>query len=510
MADSTINYGLPFPTGGDAVVVHSDVEKLAKSVDATALQTNLRVDQAFTDIEDARYDLTASPTGAGANIDTIENGVYSVWSGPTAEAMGLPTATLGTLTSTRYGTGAGSQVWIPSVLQGAQIWVRSEFTGGWSGWSQIGSGSGDNAPMLRSAPSSGFKTAPLALTLGYGGGTATGTGTTVVIQYVPVSTRRAQLHLRNWNPRYINADSAPATITATAIGLHNGSGGSAAWAVFPNASGVTSVTDGETEYTSGWIDVPAEWQGQEIAVRYTWSGTVQRNIGTGWTGGVKDDLPPLFAWLELEVPSSTPVVAVFGDSLSTLGGARPVIDSYIDQWARANGAVPAHWSHSGDKAVTWTSATVRKWGLYGWDIAAPDAMIYLMGSNDLSEASITLADMQARIGSTAELIRGIITPNLYAGTILPRTNQATGSTFETVRRQVNAWLPKSGLFRDAYATSAAISTDDDTIIPAYDADGIHLTAPGYGAVAGAITPSPVGSAGSSTVTYMGDGVYEIS
>lgn len=513
MADSTINYGIPYPTGGDAVVVHTDVEKLAKSVDATALQTNLRVDQAFTDIEDARYDLTASPTGAGANIDTIENGVYSVWSGPTAEAMGLPTATLGTFTSTRYGTGAGSQVWIPRVLQGAQIWVRSEFTGGWGGWSQIGAGAGDNAPMLRTAPGSGFKTAPLALTLGYGGASTTGTGTTVVIQHMPKASRRVQLHLRNWNPRYVNADSPPATITATAIGLHNGSGGSAAWTALPNTSGVTSVTDGDTEYTSGWIDVPEAWRGKDIAVRYTWSstGAVQRNIGTGWTNGSKDNTPPLFAWLEIEVPSSTPVVAAFGDSLSSgVSSARPVVDSWIDQWARANDAVPAHWSHSGDKAVGWTAATVRKWGLYGWDIAAPDAMIYLMGSNDLAEPSITLTEMQARIGSTVDLIRGMITPNLYAGTILPRTNQATGSTYETVRRQVNTWIPRSGLFRQAYATAAAISTDDDTILPAYDADGIHLNTAGYGAVAGAVTPSPVGAAGSSSVTYMGDGVYEIS
>lgn len=492
MADSTVNYGWPFPEGADQVAVHSDIAKVAKAADATVRTTNARVDQAFLDIEDARYDLTASPTGAGVNIDTIENGVYSVWSGPTAEAMGLPTATLGTFTSTRYGTGAGSQVWVPRVLQGAQMWVRSEFTGGWGGWSQIGAGAGDNAPMLRTAPGSGFKTAPLALTLGYGGASTTGTGTTVVIQHMPVTTKRVQLHLVNRNPRYAMADSAAVAVSAVAIGLHNGSGSSTAWTSFPASSG-------STEYTSGWIEIPEAWQGKDIAVRYTWSGsTVHRNIGTGWTNGSKDNTPPLFAWLEVEVPSSTPVVAAFGDSLSSgVSSARPVVDSWIDQWARANDAVPAHWSHSGDKAVGWTAATVRKWGLYGWDIAAPDAMIYLMGSNDLAEASITLTEMQARIGSTVDLIRGMITPNLYAGTILPRTNESTGSVFETVRRQVNTWIPRSGLFRDVFGFASAISNDDETILPAFNADGIHLNTAGYGALAAAIdrpivTPATTG------------------
>lgn len=506
---STVNYAFPYPEGGDAVAVHSDIQKLAVAVDAKALQTNDRVDGAYTAAEEAVWDHSDTPLAAVDNLDTLPNGIRSVWSGAVAEALGLPTHVSGSVSTHRFGTGAGSQIWMPRIFDGVELWMRNEFSGNWTEWGQIGAGSGQNVNMLRSAPSGGFKTAPLALTLGYGGGSTTGTGTTVVIQHMPVAARRVQLHLRNWNPRYVNADDAPVAITATAIGLHNGTGGSAAWTALPNTSGVTSVQDGPTGYTSGWIDVPEAWQGKDIAVRYTWNSanTIQRNIGTGWTGGVKDNNPPLFAWLELEVPASTPVVAAFGDSLSSgVSSARPVVDSWIDQWARANGAVPAHWSHSGDKAVAWTSATTRKWGLYGWDIAAPDALVYLMGSNDLSEASITLAEMQARITATVGLIRAQITPNVYAGTLFPRTTAAAGSTFETVRRQVNAWLPGSGLFRDVYATAAAISADDETILPAYDADGVHLNTAGYGAVAGAVAPSPV----ADSVTYLGDGVYEIT
>lgn len=36
MADYTVNYAWPYPTGGDSVAVHSDIEKLAKAADATA------------------------------------------------------------------------------------------------------------------------------------------------------------------------------------------------------------------------------------------------------------------------------------------------------------------------------------------------------------------------------------------------------------------------------------------------------------------------------------------
>lgn len=514
MADSTVNYGIPFPDGGDAVAVHADIAKVAKAVDAQELQTNLRVDGAYEAAEDARFDFTAAPLGSSSSLDTLGNGAFAVWGGSVAEALELPTRTLGTVISTRYGTGAGMQMWVPRLFGSAQVWVRNELSSGWSEWSQIGSGSGDANPMLRSATPSGFKTAPLALTLGYGGGSTSGSGTTVVIQHMPESARRVQLHLVNRNPRYAMTPSASVALSAVAIGLHSGGGASAAWTAVPGATGTTGdpsdVDSGAPEYTSGWIDVPETWRGQDIAVRYTWNGaTVQRCMGTGWTDGSKDNTPPLFAWLELEIPSSVPVVAAFGDSLSSgTSSSRPVVDSWIDQWARTNGAIPAHWSHSGDKASGWTSATTSKWGMYGWDIAAPDAMIYLMGSNDLAEGSITLAEMQARLASTVALIRAMITPNVYAGTLFPRTNQPAGSTFEIVRRQVNGWLPQSGLFRDVYAMAAAISADDETILPAYDADGLHLNTAGYGAVAGAIDPDPT-AGGVTSVSYVGDGVYEI-
>src|SRR5690606_22064140 len=425
----------PYPVGGDRVAVHSDVEKLAKAMDAKARVTENRVDDAFAGIESARFDRSATPLSSSDNLDTIGNGIRSVWNGTTATALGLPTETLGTVWTVRYGTGAGMQMWVPRTTTGAQIWLRNELSGGWSEWTRADAGAGQNGRMLRTAPVGGFKTAPLALTLGYGGAQASGSGTTTVIQHMPVAAQRVQLHLRNWNPRYNMADSAAVDLSQVAIGLHAGGGSAASWTPPPAVTGSTGA-DG---YLSGWLDVPEAWRGQDVVVRYAWSGSaVQRTIGTGWENGTRNDTPALFAWLEVEVPSSTPVVAAFGDSLSSgVSSSRPVVDSWIDQYARGIGAVPVHWSASGDKAAGWPSDAQRKWGMYGWDVAAPDALVYMMGSNDLAESSITAWEMQSRTLAAVASIRARITPNVYAGTLLPRTNQAAGSTFETVRRQVN-------------------------------------------------------------------------
>src|SRR5690606_10254241 len=177
MPDSTVNYAFPYPVGGDRVAVHSDVEKLAKAVDAKSRSTEDRVDDAFAEIESVRFDRSATPLTSSDNLDTTGNGIRSVWNGTTATALGLPTETLGTVWTVRYGTGAGMQMWVPRTTTGAQIWLRNELSGGWSEWVRADAGAGQNGRMLRTAPVGGFKTAPLALTLGYGGAQASGSGT---------------------------------------------------------------------------------------------------------------------------------------------------------------------------------------------------------------------------------------------------------------------------------------------------------------------------------------------
>ena len=83
-------------------------------------------------------------------------------------------------------------------------------------------------------------------------------------------------------------------------------------------------------------------------------------------------------------------------------------------------------------------------------------------------------------------MRKFVSPVVYDMTILPRTS-VTGDA-ETLRRSYNAWLPKSGT-RQVFNIVPAVSTDDETLMPAFDADGIHLNTAGYAAIAGVVPTS---------------------
>lgn len=322
------------------------------------------------------------------------------------------------------------------------------------------------------------KTAPLALTTGYGGGNTSGAGTTSVIQHLPPTVRRLQLNIRNWNPRYINADRPAVTLTGVRIGRHIGNGDGAEWVPLPT---------GETAYLSGWVDVPETLRGQEIVVQYGWNGrSIARCLGTGWTGAVKDPYPPMFVWLEVEVPARTPVVAVFGSSTAAgVGATRPLIDSWLGQWAREHGAVPAFGAHSGDKALSWTATADRKWNLYGTKITDPDVMLYAMGSNDWAEG-VDVATLQKRVEANVSEIRERFTSTVYGTTITPRRRPPSN---DSTRLAFNEWLNSSGLFHDVFDLAAAVALPDGTLDPAVDADGVHVNTLGHERLAAAIPGS---------------------
>lgn len=161
------------------------------------------------------------------------------------------------------------------------------------------------------------------------------------------------------------------------------------------------------------------------------------------------------------------------------------MDSWPAQWGRANGVAVSHWSHSGDSGPSFTDADGQKWKLYGDRMAPLDVCFYSLHNNDMNEAvTPTLAEMQARVRTILPLVRKYISPNVVATTITPR-DAVTGAA-ETLRRQFNAWLKTSGLFRDVFDVSAAISNDDETIRPEFNADGIHMNTAGYAAMAAAI------------------------
>ena len=58
---------------------------------------------------------------------------------------------------------------------------------------------------------------------------------------------------------------------------------------------------------------------------------------------------------------------------------------------------------------------------------------------------------------------------------------------EQVRRDYNTWLStQTGPARDLFGFGTAVSADDETLRPEFDADGIHLNAAGYAAQVAAI------------------------
>lgn len=331
---------------------------------------------------------------------------------------------------------------------------------------------------LRADTSGSTRTVPLALTTGYGGGNTSGSGSTSVIQHLHPSVRQLQLNIRNWNPRYNFADRPAVTLTNVRIGKHLGNGDGAEWVTLPA---------GETVYTSGWVDVPQAFHGQEIIVQYRWSGrNISRCMGTGWTGGQHDPHPPMFVWLEAEVSAQTPVVAVFGSSTAAgVGATRPLIDSWIGQWSREHDAVPAFWAHSGDKALSWAATAQRKWGLYGKTVSAPDVILYAMGSNDWAEG-IDVAALQERVESNIKEIRNRFTSTVYGTTITPRRKTPSN---DSTRLDFNSWLSSSGLFDELFDLAAAVANSDGTLDPAVDADGVHVNTLGHKRLAAAVPAS---------------------
>ena len=197
-----------------------------------------------------------------------------------------------------------------------------------------------------------------------------------------------------------------------------------------------------------------------------------------------------------------PVVAWFWDSLgSGVGATLPVFDSVGSQWCRDNGALPVHYTASGDTMQGWSDASAFKW--QRWQgLSRPDAVVHGMGSNDVFGGA-SLADMQSRHAASMQLLSRLVSPVIYGTTILPRDG-VTGD-MEAVRRSYNTWLTSSGA-RARFNIVPAVSSDDETIMPAYNSDGIHLNTAGYAQVAGgvpvSVLPAPASADYSSAIVAL--------
>lgn len=371
---------------------------------------------------------------------------------------------------------------------------------GWTAWMRV-LFEGDMQDQEQTPQERGFKTVPLILT-SPANASATESVPEATLRFpirYSIPANRWRLHVQNINDR--SGQKYPGAVSFTGAWFSKGSHttGILNAAVTQVMPAFTTPADG-SEYVGPWVSgAPIEANADHmLTVAYSMPtgtqavssiATVWRTPNTkypeAWTppNMAKSDTAPFSIWLEVEVPSTVPVVAELASSGGVGAGAtNPIIDSGLSQYCRIIGALPMHYAHSGSTLGIWDDPAHHKWQKW-LPYARPDAMYVSLGSNDLY-GSATLAEVKASAATVFGIAKDLATSNLYATTIPPRT--AAGD--ETTRRQYNTWLRTMPLgIRDVFEVSAALSSNDDTIRPEFDADGIHANEAGGLAKANAIS-----------------------
>lgn len=431
---------------------------------------------------------------------TAASGTYYVFTAQNAVDAGLPVAAGGVvevfnITATaalvRYSTFATPQ----------QVWQQELNGSTWTAWHRTDAGA--IAVPKENGPGSGFKVLPLCVTVPSTGSKNVATARQerhMMCWAAPIT--RWKIHVRNFDYRLNTALTGTVTLTGVYFGEHDmTTTPTYAFKASPApsliASGVTMV-DG-AEWVSPWINKPLEADkeyllslgftgasGQEFYIQV---GSVGADASNGNAGNVAapsgTGAATLDVWIEAETYATTPSFAVLDDSTgSGVGATYKLRDSWPTKYAKARKALPVHYTASGDSYNAYTNTSWGKWTRWqGLD--KPDALIAALGNNDIFQGA-SLATLQGWVNTVIPAMKAITSNNFYWGTVFPRTT-LTGAT-ETVRRDFNTWmrtLPHGA--RDCFELAAAISLDDETINPAYDADGVHLNSAGDAAVAAAIT-----------------------
>ncbi|QNN82262.1 SGNH/GDSL hydrolase family protein [Brachybacterium sp. Z12] len=194
---------------------------------------------------------------------------------------------------------------------------------------------------------------------------------------------------------------------------------------------------------------------------------------------------PLDVWIEAEVPASTPVFAVFGDSLSSgVEATMPVQDSWPSIYAKRISALPIHYTASGDTMKSWSDPNHFKWRR--WEhLTRPDFAIHAMGFNDIGNGADSW-ELQARHLDTMEIVRDRLTDQVMLAAITPNTEASDERL--GVRRSYNHWLAER---RAPFIQfHMEVSHDDRILDAAFDVDGSHLNTEGYRRMASTVPSIP--------------------
>lgn len=457
-----------------------------------------RVDAAITDTQFYRG---AQPLLPGANIEALESGIYTVWNASLAGELGLPEPFQGSIEVHRWGATGGIARYNVDE-DPPRVWQANRNPDGWSEWVRIDAGA--VPPPPQSTGGSGMKIVPLALTRGNNGSsTAPTTGAVRIPIRYNAPILRWRLHMVDGNPR-LN-DRRPTTIDLTAIWLGDdaGNGQLTNWQWLYNVDKTAGT--GTADLVTPWSTTPiGDDAARMLSFGYTASAPPVDLVGGCYrsddpAGGhpnstatfTRSTTCPFDIWLEVETYSTTPVVAAYGSSSSIgVGADFPILDAPLAQYMRQHGGLPVLYGHSGDALLNFADPAQEK--LNRWThLARPDAVIDALGSNDIFAYGVSLGEYQALHAAAMEAVAATISPTIYGTTVPPRTSDT--SSAETVRRSINTWLiAQPNGIRDVFDFAGAVSADDETIRPEFDADGIHCNAAGYAAMSAAIT-TPVTS-----------------
>lgn len=466
---------IKFPTGGDIYGGGSEPQWW-KDLAITVL-AEIRSQTAYR-----------THTSGSFNADNVEDGtdlVHAVVSQTGTPGDGTWWITTATI--------AGTSRMQEAIQYGGEPRVMRRFrgSGGWSGWMRTDAGAIDLSTLGgggSGASPAAFKTVPLALTVG--GGISdwdrSDGGVRMPVRF-GARVNRWRAHFRNINPREGADQSATVSIPYVRFGTARTDDPKNFAAHAEIAAGLSGTGDIVTPWQNSPMDA-----GTAHLLAFTWSSTApsRKVVGGGWTTSYGSTAfyystatatptvsMPLDVWIEAEIEPEVPVIAAFGDSISSgVGATLPVFDSWLSQWCREHGALPVHYAASGDTMAGWDDTNHYKW--QRWQhLSRPDAVVHNMGSNDVFGGA-SLATMKERRAKSLDQLRNLVSSVIYSGTILPR-NGTTGA-MEDTRREYNDWLKgKPDASHDTFDFVPAVSADDENISSGVSADGTHLTTVGY-------------------------------
>lgn len=412
------------------------------------------------------------------------------------EAQHFPDHVRGTVHLTRAATSAYYMTFL-TLEDEPRLFIASRYGASWGPWKLVGAPSRpDNSGQL-GRPASGMKRVGVPVTAGHFGGDAPLEGTVRMPLLYGAPITRWRLRFQNINTRSGVTRSGSVNISAVWLGKHSGNGG-----MTDRVSVADSFNVGDTnqEFVTPWCNTPLN-AGEEYLLSFGYTASTApwamlghayvtdnpANAGaTNPAGMTRRGTVPFTIAIEAETYATTPVVCSISDSNGVgVGAANGLHDSWLSQLCRRIKALPDHRGSSGDTMAGSLDGEAFKWTRFQ-DLDRPDVVLQALGQNDAAASGVTLTTLQNRLQDIIQNAR-TISPTVYLVNLMPRTTNPWEG-FEAVRQSYNAWL--LGLpygARDVYDIASAISADDETIRPEYDADGIHLNADGFTAVQASFT-----------------------